>query len=125
MYHLKLYVIILFVFNIKPCYNSKFKNVLFIVADDLGILISIWDKNALFFFIFLFIGWSDLGFEDPEIISPNIDYLAKTGVILNHAYTYSTCTPSRNSILSGLYAEHTGLQVNSVRFNSFSLISYK
>lgn len=40
-----------------------------------------------------FKGWSDVGFEDPEIWTPNIDSLAKNGVILNQAYTYSTCTP--------------------------------
>ncbi|CAF0746120.1 unnamed protein product [Brachionus calyciflorus] len=72
----------------KP--KKNYKNVIFIVADDLG--------------------WSDLGYASGEAFTPTIDKLAKQGIILNQTYTYSMCTPSRNSILTGVYAERTGLQ---------------
>ena len=38
-------------------------------------------------------GWNDVGFHNPDIISPNIDYLAKNGMILNHSYVQPVCTP--------------------------------
>lgn len=67
-------ITVFLIINFNTCLSIKnFKNVLFIVADDLG--------------------WSDFGFEDTEIQTPNIDYLSKTGVLLNQAYSYSTCTP--------------------------------
>ena len=37
--HLKLCVLVFLILNIKTCFSNKaFKNVLFIVADDLGML---------------------------------------------------------------------------------------
>lgn len=69
---------------------AKPKNILLILADDLG--------------------WSDVGYADSQVLTPNIDELARTGVILNQTYAYALCTPSRGSILSGVYAEKLGLQ---------------
>jgi hypothetical protein len=51
----------------------QFKNILLIVADDLG--------------------WSDLGYASGEAITPNIDKLAAEGIILDKFYTYALCTP--------------------------------
>ncbi len=38
-------------------------------------------------------GWSDVGYYDSTISTPNIDSLAKNGVMLNNTYAYNTCTP--------------------------------
>lgn len=65
-------------------------NVVFIVADDLG--------------------WNDLGFHNSEIISPNVDKLAKTGVTLNQSYVQFLCTPSRSTFMTGYYPFRTGMQ---------------
>ena len=49
-------------------------------------------------------------YGNPDIRTPNIDALAQQGVThLNHFCPYPVCTPSRYSLLSGLYVhEHQG-----------------
>lgn len=74
--------------------SGKSPNILFIVADDLG--------------------WNDVGFRNPDIISPNIDRLAKEGVILNQSYVQPVCTPSRNAFMSGIYPFKAGLQHGAI-----------
>ncbi|XP_076451993.1 arylsulfatase B-like isoform X2 [Babylonia areolata] len=69
---------------------GKPPNIVFIVADDLG--------------------WNDIGFHNPDIISPNVDTLASEGVILNHAYVQPLCSPSRAAFMSGYYPYRVGLQ---------------
>ncbi|XP_071109083.1 arylsulfatase B-like [Haliotis cracherodii] len=65
-------------------------NIVFIVADDLG--------------------WNDVGFRNPDILSPNIDKLAREGVILNSSYVQPVCSPSRNAFMTGVYPFKVGLQ---------------
>src|SRR4051812_23966285 len=72
-------------------------NVLFIVADDLN---------------------TSLGcYGDPVVKTPNIDRLAGRGVKFEKAYcTYPLCGPSRNSFLTGLYPNQTGIVQNRQLF---------
>lgn len=63
---------------------------------------------------FLFIVSEDHGpqlgcYGDPYIETPNIDKLANDGVRFSHAYvTQAGCSPSRASILTGLYPHQNG-----------------
>ncbi len=65
-------------------------NVVLIMADDL---------------------FADIGcYGNPHIQTPNLDRLAARGVTFNRAYAnYPLCGPSRNSMMTGRYAEDTGL----------------
>eukprot|EP00794_Sanderia_malayensis_P018116 gene18116-19926_t len=73
----------------KPA--SEKPNFVIIVADDLG--------------------WDDVGFHgSPEVKTPNIDRLAKKGVILNQYYVQPICTPTRSALLTGRYPIRNGMQ---------------
>ncbi len=73
------------------------RNVLFIISDDLNNLLGCYG--------------------DPQVKTPNIDRLATRGVLFNKAYcSFPLCGPSRNSILTGLYPNSTGIQANGQVF---------
>jgi N-sulfoglucosamine sulfohydrolase len=64
--------------------------------------------------VVIFIG-DDISFDDfactgnPDVLTPNIDQLASTGIRFNQFYlTASSCSPSRNSIMTGRYPHNTG-----------------
>lgn len=69
-------------------------NILFIVADDIGI--------------------GDTGFSGgKDFPTPNIDRIAKEGAILTQAYlTAPVCSPSRAGMLSGRYQQRFGHEMN-------------
>lgn len=50
------------------------------------------------------LGYNDIGYNNPEVISPNLDALANDGVVLTQNYAYPVCTPSRHTFLTGKYA---------------------
>jgi N-sulfoglucosamine sulfohydrolase len=52
----------------------------------------------------------DLGcYGVSDVVTPNIDALAKTGLRFKHAFvTYSVCSPSRSTIYTGLYPHQNG-----------------
>jgi arylsulfatase A-like enzyme len=73
------------------------KNVLFLIADDLNNLLGCYG--------------------DPRAKTPNIDQLAARGVRFDVANcAYPLCGPSRNSMLTGLYPNSTGILGNSQLF---------
>jgi iduronate 2-sulfatase len=76
---------------------AKRPNVLFIISDDLNNSLGCYDR--------------------PEMKTPNIDRLAARGVRFDHAYcAFSLCGPSRNSFLTGLYPNSTGILANAQIF---------
>lgn len=76
---------------------SPRKNVLFIISDDLN----------------NFLGC----YGDPRAQTPNIDRLAARGVLFERAYCqFPLCGPSRNSMLTGLYPNSTGILQNQQIF---------
>ena len=51
-------------------------------------------------------GYSDVGFRNPAMKTPNFDTLASTGVILDRHYVFKYCSPSRVSLLTGRWPHH-------------------
>ena len=56
-------------------------------------------------------GFNDISWHNPDIISPNLESLAREGIILEQAYVQPLCTPTRAALLTGYYPIHTGRQV--------------
>jgi len=57
--------------------------------------------------------WDALGVENPEVITPTLDKLAKTGVRFTQAVCQAPmCIASRNSMMFGLYSNQTGVLRN-------------
>ena len=72
-------------------------NVLFLIADDLN----------------NFLGC----YGDPRAKTPNLDRLAARGVRFDRAYcAFPLCGPSRNSLLTGLYPNSSGILANRQLF---------
>ncbi len=86
----RVFISIIFIFLVLPFCQAKkeadLPNILFIVVDDLG--------------------YSDVGYmnQKPQINTPNIDLLAKSGMVFTDAYAAApVCSPTRASIMTGKY----------------------
>ena len=58
-----------------------------------------------------------MGFQNhPDVITPNLDRLAKSGTVFNRAYCQDgVCVPSRMSLMTGLYPRTLGILHNPDR----------
>ena len=54
-------------------------------------------------------GFSDLGVMGSEIRTPNIDALARGGMLLTSMYNCARCCPTRAALLTGLYPHKAGI----------------
>ena len=62
------------------------------------------------------IGRADTGIYGPSNIPmPNLNALAKNGVVLENFYTQTVCSPTRSSLLTGQYPFRFGMQHYTVR----------
>lgn len=55
------------------------------------------------------LGYSDLGCTGSEIETPNLDELARGGLLFTHCYNTSRCCPTRAALLTGQYQWDAGL----------------
>ncbi|CAK1598762.1 unnamed protein product [Parnassius mnemosyne] len=56
-------------------------------------------------------GWNDVSFHGyDQILTPNIDLLAYSGVVFERYYSHCICTPARSALLTGKFAHVTGMQ---------------
>lgn len=70
--------------------QSKKPNIVFLLIDDLG--------------------YADCGFNGgKDILTPNIDKLAKEGAILKNHYVQPVCSPTRSALMTGRYPTRTGI----------------
>ncbi len=69
--------------------TNKRPNIVIILVDDLG--------------------YSDLAMYGGEVPTPNIDSLAKSGMMFTNFHTAPTCSPSRAMLLSGVDNHRDGL----------------
>jgi len=90
--------------NLKPA-NEARPNIIIILTDDMG--------------------YADVSFQDDskkEVNTPNIDTIAKDGVIFTNAYVSSgQCAPTRAGLLSGKYQQRFGFYYNRDVFDKVFL----
>ena len=67
-------------------------------------------KPNIVLFLIDDMGFNDIAYNNEDIISPNLLSLAEQGIKLNQFYAQHMCSPSRASLLTGLYPIHTGFQ---------------
>ena len=83
--YMKPVVLLTVIFTLFSCSGKPDlkPNIVLIVADDIGI--------------------SDIGCYGGEILTPNIDRLAREGLRFTTFYNMAKCDPTRSSMLTGLY----------------------
>ncbi|XP_070001050.1 arylsulfatase B [Penaeus vannamei] len=72
-------------------------HIVLIVADDLG--------------------WNDVSWHNPQVVTPHLENLAKGGVILEQSYVQPICTPTRSALLTGRYPFTLGRQHSVLKDN--------
>ncbi len=83
-------VVALVAFICGPCFAAAPPNIIYFLVDDMG--------------------YADCGFNGgKDILTPNIDKLAKLGAVLKSFYVQPLCSPTRAALLSGRYPTHTGV----------------
>jgi arylsulfatase len=75
--------------NMNSATEAKRPNIVLILVDDMG--------------------FADLGIMGSEIRTPNIDRLARGGVLMSSMYNCARCCPTRASLLTGLYPHKAGI----------------
>ncbi|AWV99281.1 sulfatase-like hydrolase/transferase [Arcticibacterium luteifluviistationis] len=87
-------ILTLLLFNIVSGFGQQKPNIIVILTDDQG--------------------WADVGFNGcTDIPTPNLDRLAKEGIIFNNAYvSHPYCSPSRAGLLTGRYQARFGHDCN-------------
>ena len=90
------FIYIAILLNLFSCGTSDNKppNVIVIISDDQG--------------------YADVGFHGSnEIFTPNIDRIAKNGVVFSEGYvSYAVCSPSRAGLITGRYQNRFGYSRN-------------
>ncbi len=60
-------------------------------------------------------GWGDLSLHDnPNVVTPRIDSLARDGATLEHFFVCAVCSPTRAEFLTGRYHPRGGVRGTSV-----------
>ena len=94
IYSLRLITVIFLMVTAYSLQAQRPPNMLIFLADDLN--------------------QQDVGaYGNKEVATPNMDRLAREGMLFSRAYAASSmCTPSRSALFTGMYPHHNGAQMN-------------
>ena len=56
------------------------------------------------------LGSGDVQYNDPTMVTPELNRLAEDGVVLDRFYAAATCTPARAALMTGRLGIRTGMQ---------------
>ena len=90
--------------------SITFLSVLSLFLSISGLLVAQSDRPNILMIVSDDQGYHDLGLINPEIITPNLDRLAREGTRLTNFYVaWPACTPSRGAFLTGRYPQRNGI----------------
>lgn len=75
--------------------GHKAPHVVLMVADDMG--------------------YAQIGYHNASTLTPNIDSIAREGVVLENYYVQPVCSPTRSSLMTGRYTYRLGTQATVIR----------
>ena len=84
-------ITVIFFLLVKTFAYKEKPNILLVIGDD--------------------IGKADVGYYNPDISTPNLDTLAKEGIVLENFYVHPTCTASRGALLMSRYSHELNLTI--------------
>ena len=86
---MKIYILSIYLLISTICFGTESPNFLWLVCED----------QSLFFSVY----------GDSSAKTPNLDELAKDGIVYQNCYTPSpVCAPSRSSLITGMYPTTIG-----------------
>merc|ERR1711962_382084 len=86
----------------KKSWRNKKPHIVIILADDLG--------------------WNEVSWHNPHILTPRMEELSRKGVRLERSYVTPKCSPSRAALLTGAYPWRLGMQRGAIeRFQATGL----
>ena len=83
------YLYFVFLFLCPASSGSSPPHIIVFLADDLG--------------------YNDISWHNPHVLTPHIQDLASDGLILEQHYSQPICSPTRGALLTGRYPIHNGL----------------
>ncbi|XP_071529459.1 arylsulfatase B-like [Panulirus ornatus] len=61
------------------------------------------------------LGWNDVSWHNSQVVTPHLEALARSGVLLEQSYVQPICTPTRSALLAGRYPFTIGRQHGVLR----------
>lgn len=61
------------------------------------------------------VGFNDVGYNNTQALTPNLDALAQDGVRLDHFYIQARCSPARQALMTGRYPIRWGQMRRVIR----------
>lgn len=86
-----------FLLFFASAYSADKPNIVVFLVDDMG-----WQDTSVPF-------WKETTSLNKRYRTPNMERLAREGVIFTNAYSTPVCTPTRVSIMTGMNAAHHGV----------------
>merc|ERR1719341_3039420 len=83
--------------------------ILILLLSFLGGTLGLQDQPNIILIIADDLGFNDVSWHNEKAFTPNLDSLARSGIILEQHYSQSTCSPTRGAVLTGRYPINIGL----------------
>lgn len=91
-----------------------FRSLVFILITYRAIVISKPYKPNILYILVDDMGYGDVSWNNPLMVTPNLERHGRRGVILDQFYSQPKCSPSRAALLSGQFPYKISMQRGSI-----------